>query len=367
MTNGSGPRVVLAGGGTGGHVIPAIAVAEEIVLRGGEASFVGTAERIEAKLVPKAGFALDFVDVKPLAAGGPLPVARGLASVPPSLVRSVLLLRRRRPDVVLGVGGYVAGPVVLAARILGIPGAVLEQNALVGITNRLLARFVSRAFVTYEETLAAFPSGVAAVTGNPVRASILEASRARAKKRKRTRKQRRVLVMGGSQGALAIDERVPAAMADAALGGKVRVCHQCGNGNGGAVRAAYASAGISAEVVRFIDDTAARYIAADLVVARAGATTLSELTVMGLPAVLLPYPHHKDRQQHLNAAPMARAGAALVLDEKRTTVADMADAIKTLVSDDARREASARSSLDLGRPRATCEVVDALFDMAGGG
>ena len=161
-------NLLLAGGGTGGHVIPALAVAREVIERGGHARFVGTRGRIEERLVPEAGFGIDFITVKPLAGrsmGGRL---MGLASVVPAVARSMVLLRRQRPDAVLGVGGYVAGPVVLAARLMGIKAALLEQNAAVGMTNRLLSRVVHKAFVSYERTLADFPSDVAEMTGNPV-------------------------------------------------------------------------------------------------------------------------------------------------------------------------------------------------------
>jgi len=361
---GPGLSVVIAGGGTGGHVIPALAIAEEIVRRGGSARFVGTSDRIEARLVPQAGFEIDFIKARPLAGGGATGLALGLGSAPFSVARSIRLLRRVQPDAVIGVGGYVAGPVVLAARLLGTPTAVLEQNATVGLANRILARVVNRAFVTYEETASAFPGGRARVTGNPVKRSILEA--ADRMPEPRAIAPVRVLVMGGSQGALAIDTRVPQAMARAGLGGAVRVMHQCGKGREQEVFDAYRAAGIDAEVVDFIDDTANAYLETDLVVARAGATTVSELTVMGLPAVFLPYPHHKDRQQEKNAAPMASAGAAVVLDERETGVEELAGAIERFVRDHERRAQAARAARALGRPDAVQRIADGLGEIAGG-
>ncbi|MDD5307093.1 MAG: undecaprenyldiphospho-muramoylpentapeptide beta-N-acetylglucosaminyltransferase [Deltaproteobacteria bacterium] len=362
--SGRGLRVVLAGGGTGGHVIPALAVAGEIVRRGGEARFVGTRGRLEERLVPAAGFGIDFIEVRPLSGVGLTGAALGAAFVPVALARSAALLHRIRPDAVLGVGGYVAGPVVLAASLTGIPAAVLEQNAAVGLTNRLLRRFVRRAFVSYEETVAEFPRGRAELTGNPVGRPILDAAAARSGDEVRERVS--IVVMGGSQGARAIDERVPAAMAEAGLGKGVSVLHQAGVGREEEVRAAYAAAGIEARVVTFIDDTAGAYRGADLVVARAGATTVAELTVMGLPAVLLPYPHHADRQQHRNAEPMRRAGAAVVLDELETGVAELAAAISELAKDGVRRAAAAAAALALGHPDAATRIVDGLERLAGG-
>ncbi len=364
MTDGS-PRVVIAGGGTGGHVIPAIAIAEEIASRGGGVSFVGTRDRLEAKLVPAAGFAIDYVDVKPLVGGGVARTVRGLAALVPALARSARLVRRLRPDAVIGVGGYVSGPVVMSARLLGIPTAFLEQNAAVGVTNRILARVVPKVFLAYEETARGFPSGVAEVTGNPVKASILAAAREKTASRSRRRKTG-LLVMGGSQGASAIDDRVPRAVAEADIAKQVTVVHQCSAGREAAVRHAYEAAGIKATVAPFIDDTAAAYAAADLVIARAGATTVSELTVMGLPAVLIPYPHHKDQQQALNAAPMRAAGAAEVLDEKTTGVTELAAAVAAFVNDKARRREAAEASYRLGKRDAARRIVDGLFALAGG-
>lgn len=360
------PSVVLAGGGTGGHVIPALAIAEEIIRRGGTAHFVGTSDRLEARLVPQAGFEIDFIKARPLAGGGIGGLALGLGSAPFSAARSAKLLRRLRPDVVIGVGGYVAGPVVLAAWLLRLPTAVLEQNATVGLANRILARIVTRAFVTYDATAGAFPDGRVEVTGNPVKSSIIEA----AKKKSPANDHQgpvRVLVMGGSQGALAIDTRVPQAMARAELGGRVRVLHQCGKGRDQEVLERYRSAGIEARTVDFIDDTAGAFCETDLVVARAGATTVSELTVMGLPAVFLPYPHHQDRQQFKNAAPMVDAGAAVVLDEKQTGIDELADAIGRFVGDTGARLRAARAAADLGRPDAAPRIVDGLFAIAKGG
>lgn len=355
--------LVLAGGGTGGHVIPAIAVAEEIARRGGRASFVGTADRLEARLVPAAGFPIDFISVRPLRGKGPAGAVRGALSVPRAAIASARLLRRIRPDAVLGVGGYVAGPVVLAAKLMRVPTAVLEQNATVGFSNRIVARFVDRAFVTYEETAGAFPAGAVEITGNPVKGSILAAARA---PRPARGERLRLLVMGGSQGARTIDESVPGAVAGSGAGGRVEVVHQCGRGRCAEVLEAYRAGGIAARTVEFIDDTAAAYAAADLVIARAGATTVAELTAMGLPAVLVPYPHHADRQQEKNAAPMRRAGAAAVLDEKAPAFpGELAAAIRGLLLDPGRLEAAARASAALGRADAAGRIADGLERLAG--
>ncbi|MCP4604047.1 MAG: undecaprenyldiphospho-muramoylpentapeptide beta-N-acetylglucosaminyltransferase [Proteobacteria bacterium] len=355
--------VVLTGGGTGGHVIPAIAVAEEIVRLGGRARFIGLSDRIEARLVPQAGFGIDFVNVRPLHGGGIGRVALGLGSIPTAVVHAALLLRKTKPNVVLGVGGYVAGPVMLAAGMQGIPTALLEQNATVGLTNVLLSWIVDKAFVSYEETMSAFPEDKVELTGNPVRQSIVNAAK---KRREKQVGPVRIVVMGGSQGALAIDDRVPQAMARAGLTGEVTVLHQCGDNREEKVRSFYGDAQIEAEVVPFIEDMAAALKDADMVVARAGATTISELTAVGLPAVLLPYPHHEDHQQELNAEPMRRAGAALVLNEKFTDIQEMADAIANFVRDKTKRRKAAKCSALLGQLDAASRVVDGLHKLSKG-
>lgn len=358
----TGPIILLAGGGTGGHVIPAIATAEEIVRQGGRVRFVGTRDRLEAVLVPKAGFEIDFIDVRPLAGGSIKTKISGGLSLPQALLRSIQLLHKRHPDVVMGVGGYVAGPVVFAASLMGIPTALLEQNAAVGMTNRLLARWVKRAFVTYEETLSDFPQGRGIWTGNPVKSSILHA----AAQPKTTAGRVRILVMGGSQGARSLDLRVTEAITAAKVQDGVQVLHQCSKGNMAAVADAYRRAGIEAEVVPFIDDTAAAFRNTDFVVARSGATTVAELTVMGLPAIFLPYPHHKDRQQERNALPMQKAGAAMILDEKTTTIEALADGISKFVNDAQFRARAATASAVLGRRDAAQKIAESLFCLAGG-
>ena len=356
-----GLKIILAGGGTGGHVIPAIAIADEAADRGCEVSFVGTADRIETRLVPGAGYRIDFIKVKPLAGGGAGRKIKGLAHAPVSVVSSMKLLKRLSPDVVMGVGGYVAGPVVLGAKLMGIPTALLEQNATVGLSNKILARLVKRAFVSYESAMQPFPAKRVELTGNPVKRSILEAA---SRPRVPGRGKVRVLVMGGSQGALAIDSMVPQAIAGAQLGGEVQVLHQCSKGRADKVKNEYERAGVAVEVVDFVDDTASAFLNTDLVVARAGATTVSELTVMGLPAVFLPYPYHADLQQEKNAAPMNAAGAAVIFREKETPPQELADAIGRFVRDLDYRERAAKASLALGRPDAAGRVVDGLMKIA---
>lgn len=352
---------VIAGGGTGGHVFPALAIGEEIIRRGGSARFVGTEDRLEARLVPRAGFGIDFVRVKPLKGGGLGKAAGGLMSIPAAVALSMAILRRLRPNVVVGVGGYVAGPVVLAAYLMRIPTAIHEQNATVGLTNKMLSRLVRRAFVSYDSTMEDFPPRRALVVGNPVRRAIVEAAAAQ---RSREEGYLNVLVMGGSQGARAIDERVPAALAEVDLPARLRVRHQCSQARAEEVLRAYEAAGIPAQVLPFIEDVAGAMSWADLFIGRSGATTLAEMTAMGLPGVLLPYPHHADKQQERNASPLVVAGAAKVLDEKSTDVEDLVNAIRELAGNEDKRMTASWAAKSLGRPAAAEVIVDELERLA---
>ncbi|MDJ0765048.1 MAG: undecaprenyldiphospho-muramoylpentapeptide beta-N-acetylglucosaminyltransferase [Myxococcota bacterium] len=362
--NGAFPKVVFAGGGTGGHVIPAIAAAREIVQMGGSARFVGSADRLEARLVPLAGFGIDFIRVRPLVGEDIKGVFTGLVLLPSAVAQAAFLLKRLRPNVVLGVGGYVAGPVVMAARLIGLKTALLEQNATVGLTNQLLARFVDKAFIAYEETAAAFPASKIEVTGNPVSRDI---AKVRARRIDRAEGLIHILVTGGSQGARDIDRQVPVAMKEAALWGCVTVLHQCNRRNLDWVASSYRDAGIEAEVVPFIDDMAGAYARADLVIGRAGATTVAELTAVGLPAVFLPYPHHSDNQQARNAAAMVRADAAILLDGQGGNSSEMARAINAFVRDADRRRQASEAAAALGKPDAAAHIAEHLHRLARGG
>jgi UDP-N-acetylglucosamine--N-acetylmuramyl-(pentapeptide) pyrophosphoryl-undecaprenol N-acetylglucosamine transferase len=273
-------------------------------------------------------------------------------------------LRSHAPDVVMGVGGYVAGPVVLGARLLRIPTAFLEQNATLGLTNKLLLRFVERVFVAYASLATQLPEGVVIETGNPVKNQIIEASEKR-RRRKRKGALMNILVMGGSQGARAINERAPEAIAKSGCSACVSVRHQCGEGNVAEVASAYRARKIDATVVPFISDTAAAYSDADLVISRSGATTISELAIMGMPAVLLPYPHHRDRQQERNAEPFGATGAAVVLSEAETGIEEMADAVRRFIGDRNVLMRASEAAAALARPAAAERIADALFSLAG--
>jgi UDP-N-acetylglucosamine--N-acetylmuramyl-(pentapeptide) pyrophosphoryl-undecaprenol N-acetylglucosamine transferase len=347
--------VVIAGGGTGGHLYPGIAVAHALRRRDPRThlSFVGTARGIEARIVPQEGFELDLIRSAGLKGKSAGAVARGMGLLPLSALDAWQVLSRRRPDLVIGVGGYSSGPVVALAAMRGIPTLLLEQNATPGLTNRWLARLVDAAGVTYESSLRFF-HGHGFVSGNPVREAFLAIT-----PKPVTGGERRVLVFGGSQGAHAINQAMVAAAAHVRdIPGTCFIVHQTGERDYEAVKAGYASAGIEADVQAFISDMPRQMADADLVVARAGATTLAELTAAGRAAILIPFPHATDDHQRANARTIEAAGAAVMLEEKDLTGERLAADLRVLLTDDQRRQAMAMRARGLARPDAA-EVIAA--------
>jgi len=356
-------RVVIAGGGTGGHLYPGIAVARELLARRPDAviTFAGTSRGIESRVVPREGFALDVLRSVGLKGMSPAALVRGLAILPRSLFDAWGIISRRSPSLVVGVGGYSSGPVVLAAALRGVPTLLLEQNAVPGLTNRLLSRIVSAAAVTFEST-ASFFGRRGFVAGNPVRPEFL--SRDGGEPR-RDDAPPRVLIFGGSQGAHAINvAMVEAAPKLAAYPGGMAITHQTGERDRELVSDGYSRAGIEARVEPFLFAMDREVSAADLVVCRAGATTLAELTAAGKPAVLVPLPTAADDHQRKNAEVLAAAGAAEMLEQKRLTGALLAERITALLEDPARLTAMALAARRVARPDAAMVIADKAFALA---
>jgi UDP-N-acetylglucosamine--N-acetylmuramyl-(pentapeptide) pyrophosphoryl-undecaprenol N-acetylglucosamine transferase len=361
-------RVLIAGGGTGGHLYPGIALAREILARDPDATvtFVGTAAGIEARVVPREGFALDLIRVAGLKGKSFAERARGLALLPLAAVDGWRVVSRRRPDVVVGVGGFASGPVLFLAALRRRPTMVLEQNALPGLTNRLLARVVRAAAVTFEEALQYFP-GTGFVAGNPVRPEFFEAGGLEADDRDDLPpRAARVLIFGGSQGAHAINvAMVAAAERLAAASERVAITHQTGSRDLDLVRDAYQRAGLGARVEAFLYEMHREMTQADVVVSRAGATTLAELAAAGRAAILVPLPTATDDHQRKNAQVMARSGAALVVDERELTGERLAQEMLALAADRPRRTAMARAARTLARPDAARRIADRVWMLAG--
>jgi UDP-N-acetylglucosamine--N-acetylmuramyl-(pentapeptide) pyrophosphoryl-undecaprenol N-acetylglucosamine transferase len=362
-------RVVIAGGGTGGHLYPGIAVARELLARDGSAqiSFAGTASGIEAQVVPREGFQLDLLRSGGLKGKSVAKRVRGAALLPLSFLDAWRILRRRRPHLVIGVGGYSSGPVVLTAALQGTPTLVLEQNAVPGLTNRLLAPFVRAVAVTFESTHAFFGEK-AFISGNPVRPEFLEAARPPVESDAHDESGGgvRVLVFGGSQGAHAINlAMVEAAPRLAAGSTHLRLAHQTGGRDLEMVRAGYERAGLAADVEPFFFDMGRRLRQADLIVCRAGATTVAELTVAGKAAVLIPLPTATDDHQRKNAEALAAAGAVDVLPQDAASGAELASRILALAADRPRRLRMEQAARSFARPGAARLIVDRALALIG--
>jgi UDP-N-acetylglucosamine--N-acetylmuramyl-(pentapeptide) pyrophosphoryl-undecaprenol N-acetylglucosamine transferase len=351
---------------------PGIAVAEEVMRRPqGAVLFVGTARGLETKLVPAAGFDLELLQVSGLKGMGWKNRLQGLGRLPRAFAASMGILRRFRPDVVLGVGGYASGPLVLAATLLGYPTAIQEQNSLPGITNRVLGRFVGRVFVAFEDARASFPAAKTELTGNPVRQKFLAATTGVAA----DERDPLLLVVGGSQGARAVNERVVDALAVLQQRGRLpRLLHQAGANDEARTRERYLAAGLGPalasgrlDVRAYLEDMPACLSAAALVVGRAGALTLAELAIVGRPAVLIPLPTAADDHQTRNAQSFERAGAAVLLRQDEATGERLAEILADLLGASQRRAAMAAASRVLARPDAAPVIVARLEELAAQG
>lgn len=346
-------KLLIAGGGTGGHLFPGVAIADELRRRDSEAPvlFVGTERGIEARVLPDLGWDLELIRISGLKTVGLLGAIKGMFRIPGALWQSRKILRRFRPDAVIGVGGYASGPVVLMARLMGIRCGILEQNSVPGLANKILGKFAHAVFLAFDYTRKYFKAKKIQMTGNPVRPEIVAAAPSGDRDG-----SFRLLIFGGSQGAVRVNEIM--AEAAAKLSTRVDIVHQTGSRNFEETRSAYEDAGVTVDCREFIDDMAAEYAAADLVIARSGATTVAELGVVGVPAILIPYPYAADNHQEINAKEMVEAGAALMFQQAQLSPQTLADAIETLASD---AEALARmgsAMKALGRANAAASILD---------
>ncbi|MGY0616647.1 undecaprenyldiphospho-muramoylpentapeptide beta-N-acetylglucosaminyltransferase [Vibrio sp. FJH11] len=315
-------RLMVMAGGTGGHVFPGLAVAKQLQEQGWEIRWLGTADRMEADLVPKHGIEIDFIKVKGLRGQG----IKRLIAAPFQIINAIMQARahmkRWKPDAVLGMGGYVSGPGGIAAWLSGIPVVLHEQNAVAGLTNQWLSKIAKKVFQAFP---GAFPK--AEVVGNPVREDVTQLEEPSQRMQGRQGPVR-ILVMGGSQGARILNQTLPAVMAN--LGEEYCIRHQAGKGSAQEVQAAYQEHKVtSAEVTEFIDDVAEAYAWADLLVCRSGALTVSEVSAAGVGAIFVPF-MHKDRQQALNADHLVECGAAKMIEQPDLTVDSLTQQIQQL-------------------------------------
>lgn len=353
-------RVIIAGGGTGGHLFPGLAVAGALRRRrAGRIVFVGSSRGIETRVVPKEGYELRTLPIRAVRGQGKLASAAAAARLGVSVVSAWRMLGDIRPDLVIGVGGYASVPAVLAAWLRRVPTVLLEQNAHPGATNRWLGRLTDRVCVAFPESISHFPSARTVETGNPVRAP--------SPVPRREGGGFSVLVFGGSAGAHRLNEVGVEAIGRLHAGGRApRVVHQTGEAELESVRRRYRERGIEADVRPFIDDMAKAYADSDLVVCRAGATTIAELTALGKPAILVPYPYAADDHQRKNAESLVRRGAAMMILDRELSAENLAATIGGLRDDGARLHAMAEASRALGRPDAAERVVDVCLGVIEG-
>src|SRR5262245_556597 len=354
-------RVLIAGGGTGGHIYPGIAIAREIRRRHPQAQllFVGTERGLEMKIVPAEGFTLETITISGLKGSGPLKQLKSLLALPKSLWDACSILRNFRPSIVIGVGGYSSGPTVLVGALMKIPTMLQEQNALPGLTNRLLSRVTRKVATAFGECQAYFGSKTV-LTGNPVRAEFAQVSRPVGDR------PFTLLVFGGSQGAQAINEAVLKALEILKPQlPELQVIHQTGEREFTRVKQAYESMKMSADVRPFFGDIPKQFEAADLLLCRAGATTLAELTVAGKPAILVPYPQAADDHQRRNAEALAQAGAAEMILQKELNGAALAERIRYYFRNPVDLRRMEQNSRALGRPDATERIVDLVEELSG--
>jgi UDP-N-acetylglucosamine--N-acetylmuramyl-(pentapeptide) pyrophosphoryl-undecaprenol N-acetylglucosamine transferase len=360
-------RLLIAGGGTGGHLFPGLALAEEVKTRHprNDVLFVGTDRGLETRIIPKTGFPLELVDVGPLKRQGTAGLFKGLGRLPRALWQSRRILKRFDPDVVVGVGGYASGPVVLAAFLMGIPTAVQEQNALPGFTNRTLGRIARAIFIAFEDARPAFPPRRTYLLGNPIRRAFLDNY---LHEKRPDAGELSILVTGGSQGAHVLNQRFAEALEILApeLGARIRVVHQTGPKDAEEIGRRYrqlAGTGLQAKAVPFIEDMAQAYAETDLLVCRAGATTIAEITVCKKPAILVPFPYATDDHQTVNARSLAAAGAALLFQEADLSAAVLASELRRLEGDRERLRRMGRASGLLGRPQAAREIAEVCVSL----
>ena len=348
-------KMLIAGGGTGGHLFPGIAIAEEFLkTQGREVLFIGINGELEINALGRKGYPLRTIVVGGIRGKSLLNAFKALLRLPLSIFASVKIIREFSPDIVVGVGGYVSGPAALAGKLLGLPTAIAEQNALPGLTNRVLSRIADKVFISFENTEHCFPRGKSLFTGNPIRGDFCFTPVTKGDDGKFT-----ILIFGGSQGARAINQAVMESLPFlAVIKDKLTIIHQCGkSANIDEMRCAYAAQGFTAEVLTFIDDMMAAYARADLVICRAGATTIAELTAAGKAAVLIPFPLAVGDHQTQNAMMLVENGAGIILKESDMKPQTVAELIISLCNDDVRLQKIRAAVARLGKTDAAQKIV----------
>jgi UDP-N-acetylglucosamine--N-acetylmuramyl-(pentapeptide) pyrophosphoryl-undecaprenol N-acetylglucosamine transferase len=355
-------RVIIAGGGTGGHLFPGLAVAEELKNRDAstEVIFVGTEFGIEARVVPREGYPIRFLRAEGFVGKSAFRKMRAMVKGLLSIVDSYRIIKSVKPDIVIGVGGYASGAIVLVAFLLSVPTMIHEQNSIPGLTNKMLGRFVHTVCITYQESISFFSTSKTFLTGNPVRMQILRGDTESAYKLFSLEKGLfTIFAFGGSSGARSINM----AMVDALdylgdLKDKIQFLHQTGQKNFEGIRDIYRGKGFRGTIAPFIYQMGEAYAVSDIVISRAGATTLAELTSLGKPAILIPYPFAAGRHQELNARKLFEMGAARMIPDHELKGESLAGIIRELYMNETLRTEMQRNSMAVGRPDASARIAD---------
>jgi len=360
-------RVIIAGGGTGGHLFPGLAIAEELKSRDKktEVIFVGTEYGIEAKVVPREGYPIKFLRAEGMVGVSPVKKMRAIAKMFVSTFDSYKIIQNVKPDIMIGVGGYASGAIMLIAAFMSIPTMILEQNCVPGLTNRILGKFVKAVCTNYQESIPYFPKGKTFLTGNPVRMHVLRGSSEFGYKLfSLERGLFTVFIFGGSLGARSINSVVVDSLSHMHdLRDKIQFLHQTGSKDYENVRDAYRKFGFKGTVTPFIFEMGEAYAVSDLVISRAGATTLAELTALGKPAVLIPYPYATGHHQELNARKLLEMGAARMIRDNELSGESLSRTIRVLYENEALRAEMQKNSRALGRPEACAKVVDIAMSL----
>jgi len=349
----------MAGGGTGGHVIPAVAVARELKSRGHQPIFVGTRTGFEAKLVPASGFTLEFIEIGGLKRVGAAQTLRTLAQLPASIATSFSLIARFQPSAIFSMGGYAAGPVTLAAWFNYVPIVIMEPNAVPGLANRMMGRFAARALVSFAETQRFFPAGRSEITGLPVRCEFFNLGP------KPQNDRLTILVTGGSRGSRTLNNATRDSwplLRDAPF--HVRLIHQTGTEAHEAIARDFANAGVDGEVVPFISDMPAAFAQADLIVCRSGAGAVAELAAAGKPSILVPFPFAADDHQLRNAEAFAKAGAARLVLDREMTGQRLSEEISRLAANPAELQQMGAKARGFAHPNAAQRAADVLQEVS---
>ncbi len=353
-------KIIIAGGGTGGHVFPAISIAQEISERdqGDEVLFIGTKAGMENELVLKNGYEIQHISSRGFVGRGFFKTVLAAFSAFKGLLDSISIIQKYKPNIVLGVGGYVSGPFLLAASLLRVPTAICEQNTIPGVTNRILGKIVNVIFASYDSNVQYFPSKKVLITGNPIRRDIISASN-----NSRGSDDISVLVFGGSQGAYSLNRFLPEAFSKIEQA-NISIVHQTGKKDYEFVKQLYSDNRVEAKVLQFIDDMAGAYSDSDLVIGRAGAGTIAEVTALGKPSILVPFPYAAHDHQLENAKVMQDYEAAVLIEDKDATPEKLAFTLTDLLNRDKLNDMS-NNARKLGRPEAAKEIVNELYRLAG--